>query len=306
MNIFIEMAIPINELIVDKRLINKVKNIFKNKKTLLLIGPTGIGKTCLINSIAESLNFKLTNIDPENDFKRNKKNFFIKNEAILIDNIEEIKGKLLIQIIEHFINDTRPLILISSEIHTDLLKIKTKYKIRATNYLGFSLPDWLEYLSKKYNLDKKILKKMLKITKYNRGIALNQIKFGFIKINEKDITKNISVYEGQENIFNKNIDRTGYYFNDNNLPIFIYENFPKLKNNNIEYCSNTLSALTQIDELETFYKKRQYYEFMPYVDIMTTQMATYNYNKKFEYTKFPEYYGKIKQKKNNLLLETFI
>lgn len=290
--------IPINELIVDKKIINKVSSTFKKyKKPLFLVGPTGIGKTTLVLSIANSLNYKITNIDPDSNFTKNKKSYFIKKEVILLDNLDEIKGKKITEIVDYFVKDGRPLIIITSDVHKDLQKIKQKLSLRATNFNAFDLPTWLEYLIKKYpKFDRKQLKKLVKQTRFNKGIILNQLNLGLCDLNGYKLTNNISMFETFENVFNKEVDRSSYYFNETMLPTFVFENYPKLKNNSIEFCNNSASACAITDVMENYYKKRQYYEFMPYVNIFTTEMATFNYNEKIKYARFPAHYGKMKKK----------
>ena len=290
--------IPINELIVDQKIISKVSStIEKYKKPLFLVGPTGIGKTTLVLSLAESLNYKITSIDPDSDFTKNKKSFFVKKEIILLDNLDEVKGKKISEIVDYFVKDGRPLIIITSDVHKDLQKIKQKLKLRATNYNAFDFPSWLKYLEKKYpKFERKQLKHLVKQTRFNKGILINQLNIGLCSLNGYNLTKNMSMFVVFENVFNKDADRSDYYFRETMLPTFVFENYPKLKNNSIEFCSNTSSACAITDVMENYYKKKQYYEFMPYVNTFTTEMATFNYNEKISYPRFPSYYSKTKKK----------
>jgi hypothetical protein len=84
--------------------------------------------------------------------------------------------------------------------------------------------------------------------------------------------------------------------------MFVFDNYPKLRDNDINKCANSASALAITDVMETYYKKRQYYEMMPYVNTFTTEMATYDYNQKINYVKFPEYYSKMKKKSDDMTL----
>lgn len=302
-------VISIKELIVDKKIIKKVSSTIKNynkKPTpLLLVGQSGIGKTTLILSIAKSLNYKVTNIDPESNFTKNVKSFFIQKEIILLDNLDEIKGKNLTELINHFKNDGRPLIMCTSEVHQDLQKIKQKLSIRATNY-KFDLTEWVEYLTQKYNMERSNIKHLVKQTKFNKGIAINQLILYSTDLNGCKINKKLNMFEVFENAFNKDVDRSDYYFRETLLPLFVFENYPKLKNNSIEYCTNSSSACAITDVMETFMNHKQYYEFMPYVNIFTTEMATFDYNEKINYPRFPEYFSKMKKKikdEDSLLLE---
>lgn len=299
-------VINIKDLIVDKRIITTVKTtITKNKKPLLLVGKCSIGKTTLVLSIAKSLNYKILNIDPSSDFKNNKPNIFFKKQIILLDNLEEIKGQILSDLINHFIKDSRPLIMITSEVHKDLNNIKKRLKICATNY-SFKQSEWYEYLVKKYdNIDKKRIKKLVKNLEYNKGKVVNQLNLNLL-LDKEDISKTLTDFEIRENIFNKNFDRKGLYFQDNLLPLSIFDNYPKLKKNNINFCANTSSALVIIDEFETKLNRTQNYSLKPYIDIFTTEMATWDYNETLGFTGFPQYFGKMKKKDNSLLLETII
>lgn len=291
--------LPIKELIVDKKIIRKIsstiKKYHKNPKPILLVGPTGVGKTTVVLSVAKSLNYKVTNIDPDSEYTKNKKNFFIKKELILLDNLDEITGKEVINLVNYFVKDGRPLIMCTSEVHKNLQSIKSKLKIRATNF-NFDLTEWINYLTEKYEIDRKKIKHLVRQTQPNKGIAINQLELSSTDLNGYKLTHNMSMWEVFENVFNKEADRSDYYFRENMLPIFVFENYPKLKNNKLEYCANTASACAIIDVIESYYKRKQYHEFMPYVNILTTEMATFNYNQKLDYVKFPSYYGKMKKK----------
>lgn len=299
------MSINIKELIVDKRVINKISSsIKKYKSPVLLVGKSGIGKTTLILSVAKYLKYKIVNINPDSNYKNNTKNLFIKKQIVLIDNLEEIKGKKLTEIITHFIKDSRPLFLITSEVHKDLANIKRKFKIRATNYT-FSQSEWLEYLVKKYTKqNRKYIKKLVKNFEYNKAMTVNQLN---IELNSNiEFKKTLTDFEIRENIFNKNFNRNNLFFRDPFLYLSIFDNYPKLKKNNIEYCNNTLSALCIIDVMETELKHTQNYSLKPYIDIFVTDMATWDYNEKLGFAGFPQYFTKTKLKplgKRNLLLE---
>jgi ABC-type dipeptide/oligopeptide/nickel transport system ATPase component len=298
------MSICINDLIFEKRFINKITNsIKKYKKPVLLVGPSGIGKTYLITSIAKYLKYKITNINYDSNYKENKKSFFIKKEIILLDNLEEIKGQKLKDLVDYFVKDGRPLFMCTSDIHKDLQQIKTKLKIRATNLIEFDLTDWVNYLQKKYNIERKLIKKLVRQTRFNKAIALNQLNIQLMDLNDFQLTKNLSMWEVYENAFNKNTVRSDYYFRETMLPTFVWENYPKLKDNSLEYCNNSASACAITDIMETYYKKKQYYEFMPYVNIFTTEMSTFNYNEKLNYVRFPSYFSKMKKKSDDLILE---
>ena len=306
--------IPIKDIIVEKRVYNKVSSTIHPKKSkskskptapLLLIGPSGCGKTTLILSLAKHLKYNIQNIDPESDYENNKKSFFVKNDIILLDNLDEIKGKLLSEIVGYFVKDSRPLILVSNSITDSLSKIKKKFNLRATNY-GFDLKEWVLFLEKKYKIEHKKVKHLVRRCDYNKGIAINNIRINITDLNTVDLSKNISKWEIYENAFNKDVDRRSYYFQENTLPLFVFDNYPKLKDNSIEYCANSASACAITDVMETFYKKRQYYEFAPYASIFTTEMATFNYNEKIKFPRFPEYYGKTRKvikDKDSMLLE---
>lgn len=292
------MSINIKELIVDKRIINKISSsIKKYKSPVLIVGKSGMGKTTSFLSIAKKLKYNVVNIDPDSDFKNNKKSMFIKKQLILIDNLEEIKGKKLTEIITHFIKDGRPLFLITSEVHKDLAALKKKFKIRATNFT-FSQSDWLDYLVKKYpKYDRKRIKKLVKIYEYNKAMTLNQLNIELLGDGSSlDWNKTLTDFEIRENIFNKKFYRKNLFFQDPFLHLSILDNYPKLKKNNIEYCANTSSALCIIDVMETELKHTQNYGLMPYLDIFVTEMATWDYDEKLGFAGFPQYYSKTKIK----------
>lgn len=292
--------IPINELIINKNIINKIKTTIKKyKKPLLLVGPSSIGKTTAILSVANSLKYKITNIDPYSNYKLNKKNIFIKNEIILLDNLDEITSIKIIELVDYFVKDGRPLIMCTSNVHKNLQNIKKKLNIRATNYLGFELTEWVNYLTNKYKeISRKNIKNLVKQTKFNKGIALNLIKLKLTDLNGYQMTNNMTMWEVFENAFNKSANRSDYYFRENMFPVYIFDNYPRLKKNSIYFCENTSNECCNTDIIETFYKKKQYYEFMPYVNMFTTKISTFNYNEKINFVRFPEYYGKIKKKIN--------
>lgn len=293
-----------DELIIDNRIKNKVSNTIKKYKSpLFLVGPHGIGKTTIILTIANKLKYQVIKINPDNDYKKNKKSIFVKKQIILLDNLEEIKGKKLTEMVNYFIKDGRILMMVTAEVHQDLTRLKKKHNIRATNY-SFDNQKWIEYLKKKYQ-NKKI-EDLVHYTKRNKGLALNQLNFGIDEIGEK-INKNLTIWEIFENTFNKDIDRYNFYYQENILPLFIWENYPRLKDNSLEYCVNSASACAITDMMEHIYKSRQRYELMPYVSIMALEMCTYNYNERIFRPRFPEYFSKTKSsEKKELTLEYYI
>ena len=307
----------IKDLVVAKSLIKKVQTTIKKyTKPLLIVGPSGVGKTSLILSVANQLKYSVCNVDYDSDFTKNKPNIFVKKQIVLLDNIEEIKGKLLKNVFNHFMNDTRRIIICCSEVTKDFQQIKSKLKLRATNF-KFDLTEWVEYLTKKYKIERKNIKKLVKQTQFNKGIAINHLnlEFAYRQTEESDsivdlkgekITQKLTMFNLYENVFRKDIDKRGYYFQENTLPMSIFDNYPKLKKNNIEFCTNTSSALSIIDEYETNLKEKQDYSLMPYLDVFVTDLATFDYNQKLEYATFPSYYGKMKRKDNSLTLEAEI
>ena len=293
--------IDIKELVVDKSLIKKVSTTIKKyNKPVLLVGGHGCGKTTLILSVAKSLKYKVINIDPDSDFKNNKRNLFFKKQIVLIDNLEEIKGEKLKSLINHFIKGDRPLFLVTSEVHKDLQAIKKKLKIRANNY-RFDITKWLDYLVNKYKIKRKNVKQLVRQTGYNKGIAVNQLKLELTDLNNFKMSKKMTLWEVYENAFNKDYDRSDFYFRETSLPLFVFENYPKMKKNNIEYCNNSAAACGIIDLIETHMRHTQNYSFMPYVNIFTTEMATFDYNEIIKFPRFPKMKNKVR---DNLLLET--
>ena len=301
------MSFNVKDLVIDKRIFNKISSTIKKYKSpMLLVGKSGMGKTLAINTIAKSLKYKVVNIDPDSNYKNNNKNMFIKRQVVLLDNLEEIKGKKLSELINHFIKDTRPFILVTSDVHRDLKNIKRKHNIRATNYT-FSQSEWLDYLLNIYHkIPRSKIKKLIKYFRHNKAMVINQLSMELLET-DIDVTKKLTEFEIRENIFNKEFNKKGLYFQDPFLSLSVFDNYVKLKKNNIQMCSNTSSALCIFDVMETKLKTKQDYSLSPYLDIIITQMATWDYNEILGFVGFPQYFIKMKIKppeKRELLLET--
>ena len=58
-----------------------------------------------------------------------------------------------------------------------------------------------------------------------------------------------------------------------------------------------------IDIFEKQIQAKQQFQFMPYVAKFTEEMIPYDYDQKIGFAPFPSYFGKIKKKSDDLLLE---
>ncbi len=292
-----------SDLIIEKRIKSKILKVIKkyDGKPMLLVGPSGCGKTTIVNYVANLCKFKVLNIDPNEKYNHYRKTLFNKNQIILLDNLEELSGKKLKEFVNFFIKDGRPLILVCSEINKDLNDIKKKNDIRATNY-AFKLEEWSEWLSKKYNLEKKIVDNLISTTQYNKAIALNQLNLNLTDGDLK-LTKKLNYNQMFSDAFNKKVDRSEFYYQNNMLPIFMWENYPKMRDNKIEFCNNSAAACGIVDVFEHQISAKQRFEFMPYVAKFTEEMIPWDYDEKIGFARFPSYYGKIKKKSDDLSLE---
>lgn len=295
------MTIPINELIVDEIIINKFKKNIKNKSNLLIYGPTGIGKTTCIKTLCHQYKRKIIYVDIElESFQKYKPTIFSlsNKEVILLDNLEELTDNNIKKIIDFFIKDPRPVIMITTELTFNL----KKYNIPSI-YFTFNPRDWVNFLEKKYSKPRKFIKQIVRITTENRGTCINQLNLNLQidKIDKKPTQNDI-----YQNVFSKKVNKENYYFEEPTLHVFVWENYLNLKPNNLEWCNNTASACAITDVLETYYKEKQNYSLVPYINIFSTQMATFNYDTTIKRAYFPNYYGKIKKKLNNLKLENLL
>ena len=292
-----------SDLVIKKSIKSKIlKTIKKYDGTpMLLVGPSGCGKSTVIKGVAKLCKYELLDIDFTEDYKHYRKSFFTKDQVILLDNLEEINGKKLKELVRFFVKDGRPLILSCTEVSKDLNDIKKEFNIRATNY-NFDMEEWIDWLSKNYNLERKIVEELVSTTGENKAIALNQLNMELTGSDLK-LTKKLGRNYIFANSFNKKVDRSEFYYQESLVPIFMWENYPKLYNNNIEYCANTASACAIVDTLEKQIQAKQRFEFMPYVAKLTEDMIPFNYDQKIGFAPFPSYFGKMKKKSDNLLLE---
>ena len=291
-----------SDLVIKKSIKSKIlKTIKKYDGTpMLLVGPSGCGKTTVIKGVAKLCKYEVLDIDFTEEYKHYRKSFFTKEQVILLDNLEEINGKKLKELVRFFVKDGRPLIMSCTEVSKDLNDVKKEFNIRATNY-KFEIDEWIDWLSKKYNLERKIVEELVSTTGENKAVALNQLNMELT--DNVKLTKKLGRNYIFANSFNKKIDRSEFYYQESLLPVFMWENYPKLYNNKIEYCANSASACAIVDTFEKQIQANQRFEFMPYVAKFTEEMIPYDYDQKIGFAPFPSYFGKMKKRTDDMLLE---
>ncbi|MFN3527669.1 MAG: AAA family ATPase [Candidatus Altarchaeaceae archaeon] len=298
----------------DKSIAKEIEEWAKKfDEILLLTGERGVGKTALINAIANEKNFEILYIDEENLSRFREfclSGGLFKKVLIVVDNFNELRGKELLETIEFLHNQKinhNPIILTAYDIQDyetkkkiqEISKFCKHIKIEKQNYLQIS--KILENICKeeKISVSKEILNKISKNANGDLRAAIIDLENYAIvdkKISESDIENytrdtTSTIFNGLKEIFkSKNLnDAINAYNRIDEDPkmilLWIDENVPR-EYEKINEIEKAYYYLSRADIFNGRIISRQYWGYLRYVSLFISSVSL---AKDKEYHKFTSY-----------------
>ncbi len=319
---FLEKYKPerLNEVLVSKDNITKLKKFILEKKAVILNGPTGSGKTSLVYALAKELNYDVFEINASN--QRNKNNIdlivrpsslegslFNKGRIILIDDIEGLSGtkdRGGVQALSKVLEDSKwPIVITTTDAYNQKISILRKrsglIEVEAINIeIIFNV---LKKICESENIlyEESALKELSRRSSGDIRAAINDLQNLTSKDKElrKENLGNLDDREKKEEIFSalklifkskdilnviNSIDKTNLDLDEAFL--WIDENLPSeyLKSKDLYTAYNSLSKADLFNGRIT---RWQYWRFLVYRNFfMTAGVALAKENKYINYSNY--------------------
>ena len=281
--------------LIHKNEIELIKNHIENKKKSIIVhGPYGVGKTFSIYSIANELNYELIELNPANITEEfvemlqkgvQQQSLFKKGKIVLVDELENIE-KRKISLIQEMISAAEcPIIMTVNDLYNQKISAIKK----SSNIIEFKKPSYkeitniLEKHCKKENINYSIedLENISKLSNNDIRAATNDL---MVSTSNKNLNINLDCRDVEQNIQNalqlifktKEFDLARNAFNDVPLDLdecilWLDENLP------LEYKNEDLIEAYELLSRSTIYKarirKRQYYRLLVYQSALATGIS---------------------------------
>ncbi len=280
--------LKISEIIGQSDALRKLVLCIKEKKPVLIYGPTGCGKTSSVIAVANELNYDIIELN-SSDFRSKAKiqeivgnsvqqqSLFSKSKIILIDEIEGLSGQkdrgCLAEIMRLIDISRFPIILITNKLNHDVSALKKKAHAIEFKELDARLVyDFLRIISLKENVkaDDFLLKTISNNCCGDMRAAINDLSAANLssREREKDIYTSLkSVFKGKTAA--PVLDAFDNIEEDlNECLLWVDENLPK------EYSGEDLKKAYDYLSKADIFRKRimrwQYYRFLSYVSTFLT------------------------------------
>ncbi|NCN65552.1 MAG: AAA family ATPase [Candidatus Altiarchaeum hamiconexum] len=291
----------------------------KTKKTntaLMLSGNSGVGKTALINALANEYNYEILYANKENieHFESYAQMSGLFNKRlIVIDNAETINFK---EILNFIATSKNPIIVTTTDAGNKKFQGVTKFcksvQMRKPTYLQVSKVLEKICVAEGIAADKKILDEISKNACGNIRSALIDLEVaatGRKKISETDLileTRDITIdiFKGLQRIFKaKNLSESVDAYNEideepRNMLLWFDENIPE-EYKSPEEIEQAYYLISRADVFLGRITNRQYWGFLRYVQkyIVGISTAKNNVNFSFVRYKFPSFLSKMSRTK---------
>jgi len=286
------------EIIGQKEAIEKVKRTLSKTKPIILYGPTGVGKTSLVHSLAKELNLEILEINSSD--VRNKENInqvvgnslqqqslFFKGKIILIDEIDALSGtkdRGCIQAITALLKDSKhPIVFTCSNPYDNKLS-NLRQKCTLIELPEINSKDILTKLkdiAKKENIKfaEEDIKKLSQKSKGDLRAAINDLQSNIIKgelkyeiENERDTEESITyclnmIFKSRSlsstlNIFDKAKEDL------DTCVLWLDENLPKEYNS--EELKRAYENLSRADVFKGRIMRWQHWRYLIYINTYLT------------------------------------
>ncbi|MDI6730486.1 MAG: hypothetical protein QMD06_02955 [Candidatus Altarchaeum sp.] len=293
----------------------------KSKKTnmcLLLSGDSGVGKTALINALANEFNYEILYADKENieHFESyTQMSGLFNKRLIVIDNAENLNFK---EILNFIATSKNPIILTTTDARNKKFHGVTKFcksiEIRKPTYLQISKVLEKISITEGIAVDKKILDEISKNAYGNIRSALIDFEVaatGRKKISENDLnleTRDITtdIFKGLQRIFKaRNLSDAKTAYNEineepRNMLLWFDENIPE-EYKTREEIYDAYYLISRADIFIGRITNRQYWGFLRYVNEYIAGISTAKNTVNFSFVryKFPSFLLKMSRAKGD-------
>jgi len=300
------------EVIGQELALTKIKTNIK--KPILLYGPTGSGKTCLIHTFAKELNYEIVEINSSQTRNKdsinqilgnaiNQRSLFYKGKIILIDDIDAISGTkdrgCLPTVISLMVKSSFPIIFTCTDPYIDKLKnlrkkailiesekIKTQRIIAKLNYICTQeniefTGDDIQTIANKTQGDLRAAINDLQTHTFENKLIMEDES-------ERDKTQDI-IFCLKKIFQEKSLENNNIFYktnlNTDEVLLWIDENLPK------DYDSDELIKayhyLSRADVFKGRIKRWQHWRFLVYINaLITSGIAISKKQNKNTFTKY--------------------
>jgi len=290
----------------------------KTKRTLMLSGDSGVGKTALINALANEYNYEILYVDKENiqHFESyTQMSGLFNKRLIVIDNAETINFK---EILNFIAASKNPVILTTTDARNKKFQGVTKFcislQMRKPTYLQVSKVLEKICIAEGIVVDKKILDEISKNANGNIRSAIIDFELvatGRKKISESDLlleTRDIriDIFKGLQRIFKaKNLSESMEAYDEiseepRNMLLWFDENIPE-EYKSLEEIEQAYELISRADIFLGRITNRQYWGFLRYVNKYIAGISTAKNKVNFSFVryKFPSFLSKMSKAKSN-------
>lgn len=293
--------------IIVQKVIDHIKN-WKRGKALLLYGPTGIGKTLIVEIIAKENRFNLTEINTTDKdivsyikevlLPASKESSLFNRRLILIDEVDSFSDRgAIAEIIKIIKESTSPVILTASNAYAEKLKTLRYYcTLVRVNRIPVNLIERelkRIALREKINIREEMIRRIAADSDGDMRAAINDLEtsskdseLGF-RDRERDIFRTLKVIFQSNNLkealqaineSDKDIDEI-FWWIEQNIPL-------EFKSN--EEIAHALDLLSKVDLFRSKITINQNYRFKKYMKDMIAGITLVGKNKKFIMYKPPD------------------
>jgi len=294
------------------------KKSTKVKTALMLSGDSGIGKTALINALANEYNYEILYVNKENiqHFESYTQMSGLFNKRLLvIDNAETINFK---EILNFIATSKNPIILTTTDVRNKKFQTVTKFcksiEMRKPTYLQVSKVLEKIGIAEGIAVDKKILDEISKNASGNIRSAIIDFEVaatGRKKISETDLVLEtrdvtIDIFKGLQRIFKaRNLSEAMDAYNEideepRNMLLWFDENIPEEYKTSDEICQ-AYYLISRADIFLGRITNRQYWGFLRYVNKYIAGISTAKNKVNFSFVryKFPSFLSKMSRAKGD-------
>ncbi len=297
------------------------KKSTKVKTTFMLSGDSGVGKTALVNALANEYDYEILYVNKENieHFESYAQMSGLFNKRlIVIDNAETINFK---EILNFIATSKNPIILTTTDARNKKFQGVTKFcksaEMRKPTYLQVSKVLEKICIAEGIAVDKKILDEISKNASGNIRSAiidLDVVATGRKKILESDLVLEtrdvtIDIFKGLQRIFKaKNLSDAMKAYNEieeepRNMLLWFDENIPE-EYKNPDEIYNAYYLISRADIFLGRITNRQYWGFLRYIKEYIAGISTAKNNVNFSFIryKFPSFLSKMSRAKSEKAL----
>ncbi len=290
----------VDNLFTEKEKILQLKKAVLERRPVIINGPTGCGKTCLVHVLAKELNYEVLELNASES--RNKANLegvlgpgskegslFFRGRLILVDDVEALSGTKdrggLPTLISFLEESKWPIVFTTSDISDfKFSKLKSKCSlIELEKVKDIHVFELLKKICEKEHIiyDPLVLRELAEISKGDIRSAINDLQ-SLSSNKQLDSLEEVGKRERKEDILNslktifksKEINKVINVFNEADVDLdeallWLDENIPR-EYLEVKDLNNAYDSLSKSDVFNGRIRKWQYWRFLVYRNFFLT------------------------------------